>query len=1223
MSASFSGEPELRKAFDAFSIWVLTKYISLHTTIKLICGQNINHKLRNYLVALVIHLETRETELLILEHRLTIRDYGESSHKSPNYVSSKAREYFGILTASSVKHYLNIYNEWPAIEATDPSIVVLNQCDMNPSVLSAIPGNVLCAISSIREHTEARDRCVYEIRFSNGKTLRKILQEAVSQQSESTTTLPIEPYYFTEPDPLNGISLLDLAADLNADCKTAAPFGLFIVRQGTLEDIKRYIKKNCIDREEDLVPSTWFLVNNTTAFEDTFKTHDTVHEVSYLQDYGIVFWLRSKGAQKAIAKHFTVSFDDQYYSVPPAPSSINVLISNETNGSTTYLKNLQITSKRSYPFRIVTRLNAWDVIDILRQTNTRVEDTLCHLFSAYTEMECFAVKTGQLLLLIDHATKDYCPWEEINLLVNFLNNIHHIGNPRLSVWIVGDDFFWEAIVANCVIPVAKYTLPALNEAEQRQCLELLIKDSSEDVQIILQKTVNNNTRQQEENVLGNVFLLFLISEVVNNGGQSTTFPAASFSYTALKEHFIWNHLGAAGSLRLEQLEEECFRCAMGDSTAAKQQVRTINMHRALRNLLAAEYLLHHPEKIDIKAYRTVGRKLIDELLFRHCPLAVAVLHHDVERARGMLQDCTPETLRSTTDCLQRNLLHIVHESLEIIDLLLSTNGFAIEQKCPQLNNWTPLQLADDSEDWPIVDKLLANGANSSSALKLRTMSTAELSATFNVCISGNYVALIEWFLENRTDLQISQYNIYNLSVVNEFDHSLLFRLLALAKEQKVPEREPPYKFIWDNSALDNAVADNRYDLAAFLVEHLAFQPTPEFRELEKAHLNTINLHYYETLFDLCRRGKLNEMFSIMEENSLDPLHEYDGSNLLILSASSGHLKIVQFLFEKCGFADRLDHRDKLGNSAVSEAKLHGHELVVEYLQQHGATLDGLEADLQSDNLHKTNFEKLLQCNEKTLGQLNVDYLRFESGELFLHHYIRCIEVPNEKLFRFLLTRYDTVDVRTSTTDSDENQHGETALHVALQSGKEICVKILLECGANVNATSHKYKLSSLHFAIMNDGVSEKMIEQLIVGYGIDVNAVDERGRTIAFYLSPNKRLWRLLIDRYGLDMIKPDNQGRTVLHHAVMDSSYFAAVKVEFLLRFLHFPQTHTDNDGRLPLHRAVEMNKHAIVVLLLKYRQDLLHVLDCEGISAVQLAQKMTYATISKVFHSLQQKCD
>ncbi|XP_052869857.1 uncharacterized protein LOC128275409 [Anopheles cruzii] len=1221
MDASFPGEPELRKAFDAFSIWVLTQYISLHTTIKLVCGQNINQKLRNYLVALVVHLKTRKTELLILEHRLTLRDYEESSRSFQNYVSSKAHEYFGISTATSVKHYLNIYNEWPAIEATDPSIVVLKLCDLNLSILAAIPQNVLCAISSIRKHTEAKDRCVYEIRFSNGKTLRKILQEAVSLQSESTKTLPIEPYYFTEPDPLNGISLLDLADDLNADCKTAAPFGLFIVRQGTLDDIKRYIKKNCIDREEDLIPSTWFLVSNTTAFEDTFQTHETVHEVSYLQDYGIVFWLRSKGAQTAIAKHFTINFDDQYDSVPPAPSSINVLISNETNGSTTYLQNLQITSKRSHPFRITTRLNAWDVTDILRQQNTRVEDALCHLFCASTELECFAVKTGQLLLLIDHATKEYCSSKEINLLVNFLNNIVHIAGPRLSVWIVGDDFFWEAIVANSVNPVAKHTLPALNEAEQRKCLELLVKDSCEDVQTILEKAVNNNSRQQEENVLGNVFFIFLISEAVNNGGQSKT--AASFSYTALQEHFIGNHLGAAGSARLEQLEEECFSCAMGDLTIAKKQVRTINMHRALRNLLAAEYLLHHPEKIDIKAYRTVGRKLIDELLFRHCPLAMAVLHHDVERARGMLQHCTPKNLLSITDCLQRNLLHIVHQSAEIMDLLLSTNGFAIEQKCPQLNNWTPLQLADDGEDWPIVDKLLANGANSSSVLKLHTMSTPELSATFDVCISGNYVALIEWFLENRTDLQISQYNIYNLSVFNEFDQSLIFRLLALAKEQKLPDREPPYKFIWDNSALDNAVADNRYELAAFLVEHLAFQPTPEFRELENAHLDTLNLHDYETLFDLCRRGKLNEMCSIMEEKSLDPLHEYDGSNLLILSAAKGHLKIVQFLFEKCGFADRLDHRDKLGNSAISEAKLHGHELVVEYLQQHGATLDALEADLQSDNVHKTSFEMLLQCNEETLAALSVDYLRFESGELFLHHYIRCIEVPNQKLFRFLLSRYDTVDVRTSTTDGDENQHGETALHVALRSGNEICVKILLECGANVNATSHKHKLSSLHFAIMNDAVSEKMIEQLIAGYGIDVNAVDERGRTIAFYLSPNKRLWRLLIDRYELDMIKPDNQGHTVLHHAVMDNSYFAAVKVEFLLRFLHFPQTHTDKDGRLPLHRAVEMNKHAIVALLLKYRQDLLHVPDCKGITAVQLAQKKTYESISKMFLSLQQKCD
>ncbi|ETN58042.1 hypothetical protein AND_010378 [Anopheles darlingi] len=1183
------GEPELRNAFDRFSLWILSQYLSTKNSVKLVSGAKIQEKLRNHLVALIVSEAGVATELHLLEHHLTKRQYEQASSRmlsdDDNAYTSCA--YFDLKPPTTVHCYVSIGREFVI-----PDKPVMKSVAIDLAFLQLIPSNVLSVISSIRELPDTKTKCAYDRMFSNGKTLRQQLQDAIGLQ--------------------NWMHLLQ-----HLPPNASAPLGLLIVRQGSLEGINRYIKKNCVEREEDVTSSTWVLISDVVPFEAPFPTHATVHEVAYLQDYGLVFWLRSKGDRKtAILEHFTVGPLRELDVVPPANGWLNVLTANETSGCTTYLRSLQSTSQRTDFFRAIAHWDASEAIDLLLQrTGTHAEkdhfdDKLCALFGATAEDERFAVRNGQLLLLIDHATEDCCSRAMIESLIKWLNIVDHATSRRLTVWIVGDDQLWEAIVTHSNHTPVRHSMPSLNEQEQRECLSTLLQtECSTDVDSMLRYATESNCRQYGERLRGNVFFLAALAEAFEH---TKSLQPASCSWIELMERFIWNHLAAAAdSERLVDLEKQCFRKVAGniDRTSPIDVDRRFYKHRTLLKFLATCYLYRHPEKIDVVAYHAVDKDMFDQLLFRHSALALAVLRQDIEQVRNMVDQGFPDSLLSHTDHLQRNLLHIIRESVEIADLLLNTNAFELEQRCPQLNNWTPLEMMDDREDWPIVDRFLAKGASVSATntLKLQTMPPSRLSEVFNVCISNNCVALMEWILQNRPDYQISQYDLYCLSVHQEFDRNLTMRLLTLAKEQRLPEREPiPYRFIWDNSALDNAVADWRYELAAYLVEHLAFEPTEEFRRLEAATSAEMKgEEAYELLNQLYDRGLLCEMYRLIEEKQLD------STNLFIRVASRGDLAVVQTLFENFGLAKRLiDDENDHGQRALVEAQQNDHQEVVRYLKEVcGVILDATEQRNHQVDAAAEDFESIMALDLEELRLCRIDYTqRFEYGESYLHYYIRNNDAPDEAVFRYLLSRYDTVDIRCQ---------GETVLHTALLCGNELCVRLLIEQGSDVYATSEKEQLTSLHFAAMSG--KQPLIDQLIVRYGFDVNVRDQKGRTIAFYLPTCHRLFRHLIDRHKLDVFRSDYEGFTMLHDSVLSDSYFAMLKVEFVLRELQFPQTLTDSNGRLALHCAVQKGSPSMVALLLKYRSDLFHVPDNDGMSAMQLAQSMNLQHVARLFQSLQ----
>ncbi|XP_053659923.1 uncharacterized protein LOC128708966 [Anopheles marshallii] len=1213
---------ELRNAFDSFSVWILAHQVTNpNTSISFVHGKNIHRNLRNYMLALISDKKNDVMKLALLEFHLTKAQFELVSKDTREQDIALVLRYWNVASAYSIQHYLYIANEWPALEHAD-GISILNDNDFHLFDLLSLSTNALCMISAAREQCDARNKDVYEITMGNGQTIREtitLLPKSVMNKPP-VACLSRKEYYPIDAKPVNGINLHDLCGLLKA-CEGGSPLGLLVVRQAMLKNILLYVKKCCVDRLENVTQDTWFLVSEDIPFETKFPDHETIHELAFVKDYGMVFWLRSRGPPTPISKYFTISCWNEYDSVPPAPCWLNVLVSNVSDGSSTYLQRLAATVRRADPCHLIVQVQAVDVVKVLQQPDTTVLDKLNAIFGVRNEAERNMLATVQLVLLIDHAIADNGSDGIAQTLVQFLNVIDDSIRQHMTVWIVGDDLLWTRVATNCKHLAMKHSMPKLEEDQWKDCLSRMVKKSNVNMGQLAESITAGNSRNMGQDLFGNLFILTVLAEAVNGHIDSEENGKPSYWWIDALEKYIWKNIALPESKELEELEQYCYeRVCMDYSDHTKHfSMRSRIKHRTLQMLLAAKYLAKHSHLIDTANYHRIGYGLLDLMLFRHSSVAIAVLHHDVDTVR----QSTPEELQSIRDCLQRNLLHVVYNSTEIADILLSA-GIPFDQQCArQLNNWTPLQVAINRNDWSLVDRLLAKDAKlSSQETKLHGMPVSELAEVFNDCISDNCTTLIEWILNNRSDYQINQQNIFCLSAYEEFDTALLFRLLTIAQEQGLATREPPYRYIFDNSALDNAVEDDRIELATFLVERLRFEPTDEFLELRARYQQNAQLKQYKKMFELCKAGELTAVRQMIDEVGLDPHYEYDDTNLFIQAASSGNVELVRYLFEAHGFDERLDDCDEHGCSAISQALVNGHQPIVQFLLNHKASVkpswikncpgqlpdDSVEADTE-------DFLSLIDCRREKLERLTIDYGRYEAGELLLHCYIRYVDEPDEDTFRFLLSRYGNVDVRTDVTS--ELRLGETPLHIALQNGNKRCRELLIEAGADIHAKSLQHELTSLHYAIMG-GADKSFVQRLIEVYGFDVNTRDGRGRTISFYMPLNTEFYCWLIDQYQFDPCASDNNGQTVLHHRVIRNSFFARAEIEYLLKMSQFSQSKTDKRGRFPLHYAVEANNLAIVQLLVKYRSDLHNIPDSDGVTALKIAHNLNHSTICDFFAKL-----
>ncbi|KAM3925158.1 ankyrin repeat domain-containing protein 39 [Leptodactylus fuscus] len=141
-----------------------------------------------------------------------------------------------------------------------------------------------------------------------------------------------------------------------------------------------------------------------------------------------------------------------------------------------------------------------------------------------------------------------------------------------------------------------------------------------------------------------------------------------------------------------------------------------------------------------------------------------------------------------------------------------------------------------------------------------------------------------------------------------------------------------------------------------------------------------------------------------------------------------------------------------------------------------------------------------------------------------------------------------------------------------------------------------------------DGDLERV--QRFIQKGTDANLADNFGYTALHYSSRHGHLAVCsFLLKSGADSNAQTHGGSTALHRA----AYCGHLQVVQLLLENGADPTKADSDGRTVLHKAAEGGHRELSIFLLRHCKGLLHLKDCRGHTAADLAP----STMADVFSS------
>jgi ankyrin repeat protein len=204
--------------------------------------------------------------------------------------------------------------------------------------------------------------------------------------------------------------------------------------------------------------------------------------------------------------------------------------------------------------------------------------------------------------------------------------------------------------------------------------------------------------------------------------------------------------------------------------------------------------------------------------------------------------------------------------------------------------------------------------------------------------------------------------------------------------------------------------------------------------------------------------------------------------------------------------------DSYGHSLVAYAQYGKRERIAILLLDAGAALDGLS------NVHLMELVKgVAVFNRLMVRGVNLTAMRGEySGRTLCHHVAR--NVTSEDDFRFL------VNVCGNDAIHAVDKMGWTPLRWASSGGNDVAVRVLVECGAEIDRQDN-WGRSAL---IDAGGNVQFSCVELLIALGADVDVVTNNGETACHLAAQSKQpaaLCALVVAGGNLD--QPDNDGET------------------------------------------------------------------------------------------------
>ncbi len=133
-------------------------------------------------------------------------------------------------------------------------------------------------------------------------------------------------------------------------------------------------------------------------------------------------------------------------------------------------------------------------------------------------------------------------------------------------------------------------------------------------------------------------------------------------------------------------------------------------------------------------------------------------------------------------------------------------------------------------------------------------------------------------------------------------------------------------------------------------------------------------------------------------------------------------------------------------------------------------------------------------------------------------------------------------VERSVHVDEENDRGETSLHLAIRHNHMDTALMLIDCGSDVKARDSVYGRTLLHWSCL---YGSKMMVTTLVGRGVDVNSTDKSGRT-PLHMAGSALIARELLE-LGAFVNAVASDGETPLHSAcASNNSSVARVLIDY-----------------------------------------------------------------------------
>ncbi len=479
-----------------------------------------------------------------------------------------------------------------------------------------------------------------------------------------------------------------------------------------------------------------------------------------------------------------------------------------------------------------------------------------------------------------------------------------------------------------------------------------------------------------------------------------------------------------------------------------------------------------------------------------------------------------------------------HADIELLDFLIK-NGADVNQTS---NTKYPLHIAIDQNNLPAVKLLVEKGA--------LVNAFSGFYNTIDHAIMKESKDIVEYLLAQGADVNkkntIGRSPLHLALSLNYYQFQIVTLLINHGADIHAPDED-------GKTALHHACRNGTFKAAQLLLEHGAAVNTRdcsgntplilavnsgECQALVQLLLsygadpNAIDNEDMSVLFNFCHGSDYNmQTFKMLIDAGADVTYISKEDNLSLLhimyhprshEMQDELIKIMEFLIQK-----GLDiNQDSALGTPLNLNTYWGHEKVIDFLLKNGATITAI-SEKEDTPLHTVMYSELRPHLVKTLLDNGVAInAQNKLGDTPLHIFIDRNHSPKEEVFEILLllkqygadfsikndegltplliaAKQCNVKIvkylldECGATSNETNADGNSALHIAVKRNYYDMVYVLLN-RTGIITTNHAGQ-TPLHVAVQDDAMQLIPIIYFLLSKGIDINAVDNEGKTVLDY----------------------------------------------------------------------------------------------------------------------------